>query len=135
MQGHGKKAWPQFYEDARFVEYREYAATWMRNQLLKCEVVEVGGGGDFILPFDGVRAILALRFNAKRPVSYPKRIVDNTKKPDVDNYAKMTMDAIVDARILKDDAFITDLIVKKRYACDEHPEGVEVDLTVFPTET
>lgn len=129
-----KKPFVQFYEDAPSKDYKVRVAETARNQVLTTEVVEIGSGGNFLLPFEGVRGLITLRFNMKKPASYPKRIVDHTKRPDFDNLAKAVVDALVQGRILKDDGLITDATIQKRYADDEHPEGVEIDLTVMPTE-
>ena len=134
VQASGKKPFVQFYEDKPSAQYKEHVAEVVRFQALKTPVVEVGSGKDFLLPFEDVRCLVTLRFNMKKPVSYPKRIVDHTKKPDFDNLAKGVVDGIVRAGILKDDGCITDATVQKRYADDDHPVGVEVDLTVMPTE-
>jgi len=134
VQGRGEKAWVQFYEPKVNTEYKERVAETTRTQVLRTPVVEIGSGKDFLLPFVGVRALITLRFNMERPKSYPSRIVDHTKRPDFDNLGKAVVDAIVDAGILKDDGCITDATIQKRYADDEHPEGVEIDLTVMPTE-
>lgn len=130
-----KKPFVQFYEEKPSKDYKERVAETARNQVLTAQVVEIGSGGDFLLPFEGVRALITLRFNMAKPKSYPKRIVDHTKKPDFDNLAKGVVDGLVQGRILKDDGCVTDATIQKRYADDEHPEGVEIDLTVMPTET
>lgn len=134
VQGRGEKAWVQFYEEKVHTEYKERVAETARNQVLTTPVVEIGSGKDFLLPFENMRALIKLRFNMHRPVSYPKRVVDNTKKPDFDNLAKAVVDGLVQGRILGDDACITDATILKRYADADHPEGVEIDLTVMPTE-
>lgn len=115
-------------------EYKERVAEIARFQVLKTPVVEIGSGSDFLLPFVDVRCLIKLRFNMHRPVSYPKRVVDNTKKPDFDNLSKGVVDGLVMAGIIKDDGLITDATIQKRYADADHPEGVEIDLTVMPTE-
>ena len=130
----GPKPRPQIYEDRQSAEYKDLVAQVVRYQALKTPVVEVGAGGDFLLPFADVRCLIKLRFNMAKPISYPKRVVDHTKRPDFDNLAKGVVDGIVRAGILKDDGCITDATVQKRYADDDHPVGVEIDLTVMPTE-
>lgn len=123
----------QFYEEKKCTEYKEHVAEVARFQALKTPVTEIGSGKDFLLPFAEVRGIITLRFNMKKPVSYSKRVVDHTKKPDFDNLAKSVVDGLVQGGILKDDGLITDATIQKRYADALHPEGVEVDLTVTPT--
>lgn len=41
-----------------------------------------------------------------------------TGKPDVDNLAKLTLDAIVEAGVIPDDAIITSLTVSKQYGSE-----------------
>jgi Holliday junction resolvase RusA-like endonuclease len=132
QKGKGGAPYVQFYEDKRCVDYQDHVATHVRAQVVKVPVD--GDGGTFTVPFENVRALVALRFNIRKPVSYPARIVDHTKKPDLDNLAKGVLDGLVKGLLLSDDNCITDLGLSKRYATDVHPEGVEIDVTVMPTE-
>jgi Holliday junction resolvase RusA-like endonuclease len=102
------------------------------HALLELRSVEIDGPEDFTLPLKDSRFLVKLRFNAVRPASYPKRVVHNTTKPDVDNYVKGLLDGLVQGRIIEDDAPVTDLLVMKRYADGEHPPGVEVEITAIP---
>lgn len=135
MQGKGDKAWVQFYEDKHVTEYKERAAETLRDQVTHTPAVEIGSGGDFLLPFTGVKCLMNLRFNFEKPKTYPARITEHVKKPDIDNLAKCVLDALTMSRILSDDNCVTDLTIQKRYADWDHPEGVQVDLTVLPVET
>jgi Holliday junction resolvase RusA-like endonuclease len=128
----GQKPRPQMYADPRSAKWEEYAADQLRIQLMKTPTE--GEGQDFTVPLRDMRVLLSLRFNLPKPVSYPARVVFHTKKPDIDNYAKAIMDALVKANILADDGMITDLMTIKRYIEPGHPEGVEVDLTAVPCE-
>ena len=94
----------------------------------------VVGDDEFTLPLSDSRVLLTLTVYRDKPASYPKRVVHDTKKPDADNLAKSVIDGIVRGEIIKDDAMITDLTVRKRYADDEHPAGVLVDLTAVKVE-
>lgn len=80
------------------------------------------------LPIEG-RVILNLRFNLPRPKSAPKKLRFQKKKPDLDNLDKSLIDAIVSIGLIKDDNIVTDISTCKRFATDEHPMGVEVELT------
>lgn len=135
VQGRGEKAWVQFYEEKHVTAYKERVAETCRNQILQTPAVEIGSGGDFLLPFSEVQCLMKLRFNFEKPASYPKRVTEHVKKPDLDNLAKCVMDGVIQGRVLTDDNCITDLTIQKRYADDDHPEGVEIDITVMPVET
>lgn len=126
----GRKPFVQTYPDKRSTAWEEYVAGVTRLQALQTEV----DGEDFTLPIKDMRVMLSIRFNLPKPKSYPKRVVQHTKKPDIDNYAKALIDGLVKARILEDDGLITDLSVYKRYIAPGHPEGVELDLVALPTE-
>jgi len=68
---------------------------------------------------------LALVFSLPRPKTLPKRIVQHTKRPDVDNLAKAILDA-VRGILFRDDSAIVSLTVIKRYG--ESP-GMEIAVT------
>jgi crossover junction endodeoxyribonuclease RusA len=56
-------------------------------------------------------------------------------KPDADKLARSTLDALVDAGVMADDAQITDLIVRKRYAGSEPPgAAIRVGVAESPPE-
>lgn len=134
VQQSAKGPYVQMYEDKPSKNYKEHVAEIARFQTLKTPVIEAAGGGDFLLPFENMRALIQLRYNLPKPPSYPKRVVWPITKPDWDNLGKAVQDALVDAGILKDDNMVTDASVQKRYADALHPEGVEIDLTVMPCE-
>lgn len=126
----GKKPWVQFYPDKKTEAWELHAGTTALAQL---RAVTVQGDKDFVLPLKDCRMLVNLRFNMRRPPSYPKRVQHHTKKPDVDNLAKAILDALVTHGVLGDDNCITDLTISKRYADEiHHPVGVEVDLTCLP---
>lgn len=134
-----KKPWVQFYEEKTSADWQDHVAEHVRYQSVK---VPIQGNGTFVLPFVDVRALVVLTFNLHRPVSYPARVTQHTKKPDVDNLAKGVLDGMVKGMLLKDDSCITDLTISKRFAdeSDSLPElagpplGVEIQLTVMPVE-
>lgn len=80
------------------------------------------------LPLSG-RVMLNLRFNLRKPKSAPKKLRFQMKKPDLDNLDKSLIDALSSIQLLKDDNIVTDISTCKRFATDDHPEGVEVELT------
>lgn len=85
----------------------------------------------FTLPFpDTCRILATMRFNLRKPSSYPRYVIWPTKKPDVDNLSKAILDGLVHGKVLADDNNVTDLMLKKRYADAEHPPGVEVELVI-----
>ena len=57
---------------------------------------------------------LSLDIYIKRPKSLPKKVEHNIKKPDVDNIAKLIMDAL-EGVIYERDAQVISLLVTKQY--------------------
>lgn len=126
-RGNGKP-FVQFYEEKKSADWQNEVAFQARQQIMG---ITVKGDGDFKLPATG-RVLASIRFNMKKPASYSKTVIHNVRKPDVDNLAKGVLDGLVKGGIIEDDNLVTDLLVYKRYACQDHPEGVEIDLTVLP---
>jgi Holliday junction resolvase RusA-like endonuclease len=126
----GKKPFAQFYTPKKTVEWEQHVG---EHALLQLRAVELDGDDDFTLPVKDCRVIMHLRFNLRKPSSYPKSVIHAVKKPDLDNLQKAILDGLVQAQVIDDDNCITDLSVMKRYADDDHPMGVEVDLTCLPT--
>ena len=119
------------YPDNQSRDWEDDAVDQLQQQVGRIAVTEVPGqGNDFELPFES-RVLLTLRFNIRKPVSYPASVVNMVRKPDLDNLAKAVLDALVKARILADDNIVTDLSLSKRYVEPGHPEGVEIDLTAL----
>lgn len=50
----------------------------------------------------------------------------HTTRPDVDNLAKLLLDAMVSAGWLTDDTRVIELVAAKRYAGDDETPGVEL---------
>lgn len=124
----GGRPFAQFYTPAKTRLWEEHVG---QHALMQLRGVEVDGD-DFTLPIKDVRIILNMRFNLRKPSSYPKSVVHAAKKPDLDNLVKGVLDALVSARVIEDDNCITDMQVMKRYASEDHPPGVEVELTCLP---
>lgn len=125
----GGKPFVQFYSDKKTVEYEDHVGGCA---LIQLRGVEVEGDQDFTLPVKECRILAHLRFNLRKPPSYSKRVVHATKKPDLDNLVKAVLDGLVKANVIDDDNCITDISMMKRYATEDHPVGVEVELTVLP---
>lgn len=125
----GKKPIPQLYTPAKTAAWEEHVA---KEALAQLRGVEVEGDKDFTLPIRDCRVLATVRFNLRKPVSYPKSVVHAVKKPDLDNLVKAIWDGLVNAQVLEDDNCITDTLMMKRYADAEHPPGVEVELTCLP---
>lgn len=129
IAGPNRKPFVQFYTDKKTVDYEDSVG---QHALVQLRAVEVDGDEDFTLPVRDSRIIAHLRFNLKKPVSYPKSVKHATKKPDLDNLVKTVLDGLVKGGVIDDDNCVTDISMMKRYADDDHPVGVEVDLTVLP---
>lgn len=84
------------------------------------------------LPLKG-RLMVSMRFNVAKPDSAPKSEVHRLKKPDLDNLEKCVLDALQSIQLIEDDKTVTDMASCKRYATDDHPEGVEIEVTGWLT--
>ena len=75
-----------------------------------------------------VPLLVCLEFRLKRPksVSILQRLFPIVK-PDIDKITRATFDALTDSGLIKDDSYITQMMVKKRYD-DHEPEGVTIML-------
>lgn len=63
----------------------------------------------------------------------PKTTKLPVPKPDTDNYAKGTLDALTDAEVVwPDDWLVADLIARKRWAAADRPAGITI--TIRPLE-
>lgn len=125
----GKRPFPSLYTPEKTKAWEEHVGQVALQQL---RGVEVDGDEDFVLPVRDCRILVSMRFNLKKPASYPKSVVHVTKKPDLDNLVKGVLDGLVQAGVIEDDNCITDMNISKRYADAVHPIGVEVELTCLP---
>jgi len=107
----------------------EDTIAWQAKQALAAMMVDHPGEYD-VLPLKG-RIMMNLRFNLKRPVSTPKKVEYpmSSHKGDLDNLEKSVLDALQKVGIIDDDKTVTDMDSRKRFADDNHPEGVEIELT------
>lgn len=125
----GGKAFAQPYTPQKTVDWENHVGEQALTQLRS---IDLDGDEDFTLPIKESRILAHIRFNVRKPPSYPPTMIHATKKPDLDNLVKAILDGIVQHKVIDDDACITDLQVMKRYADDEHPLGVEVELVCLP---
>lgn len=130
------KARPRFRRTPNFVQTYTPATTVNWEQTIVAQVKEAMAAiltffpDDMgLLPFSG-RIIADVRINCARPKSAPKSVTYPMKATpgDVDNLAKSVLDALQLAGVIEDDKTVTDLSAYKRFADDDHPEGVEVEL-------
>lgn len=76
--------------------------------------------------FDGPVEVV-LHFHLPRPVSLPKKVTHNVKRPDVDKLARAILDALT-GQFFKDDSQVVALEAYKHYA----DPFIGVDITVRP---
>lgn len=124
----GSKPRAHFYTPAKTKAWEEHVGVHALDQLRSVR----SEGGEFTMPMAECRILAALRFNIRKPVSYSKSVLHATKKPDLDNLVKAILDGLTQAQVIEDDNCITDISSMKRYATDEHPLGVEVELACLP---
>ncbi len=67
---------------------------------------------------------LHLKFFLRRPNSLPKKIIEHTKRPDVDKLLRATFDSLAGI-VYEDDSQVNRVIVEKNYGL---PERVEVSV-------
>lgn len=128
VQPKGGKPFVQTYSDRKTVEYEEHVARTAMEQL--SAALPDDGPYSLRVPFEG-RLLISLRFNMRKPVSYPASVVHHLKRPDLDNLVKSVLDGLQKGRVIVEDNQVTDLTASKRYEDDRHPEGVEIDITAF----
>jgi len=103
------------HDDVKAWQNAVIAAVWEQTQS-KPEHTEVG------------ETLVDIWFWLRRPKSVPKRRLYPITKPDRDKLERSTHDALVTARLVADDALITDGDIHKRYV---HPGRPQPGATVF----
>lgn len=105
----------------------EQSIGWQARQALAW--VDLNNTGDLaeVLPFQG-RIIADVRFYLRKPKSTPRRVEYPLTGGDVDNLVKSVLDALQNVQVIGDDKTVTDLAVCKRFADEQHPEGVHISL-------
>lgn len=119
----GARPYVHVYTPPTTATWETHIETCVRTQIreLNCR--------DLVLPFAG-RVLMDVRFNFRRPKSTPLTVLWPTKsRSDVDNLVKAILDAVQNAGVMVNDCLVTDLNIRKRFADQDHPEGVEVDVT------
>lgn len=106
----------------------EQAIGWQVKQALAW--IHINHPGELELPWTG-RVMVDMRFNIKRPASTSKKVEYPMKGADIDNLVKCVLDGLQNVNVLSDDKIVTDINGYKRFADPDHPEGVEVELTVW----
>ena len=82
--------------------------------------------GPAFTTFDaGVPLRLEATFYILRPKSLPKRVTMPVKKPDVDNYGKLVMDAL-NHFVYPSDSQVTTLVLRKRFVSDGQVPRIEL---------
>jgi Holliday junction resolvase RusA-like endonuclease len=75
-------------------------------------------------PLEGPIA-LDVRFFLPRPKSAPRRVVDATKKPDLDKLLRCVKDGLTRAGVYRDDAQVVAVVMSKGFAAGiSDPDGV-----------
>ncbi|MDH7507983.1 MAG: RusA family crossover junction endodeoxyribonuclease [Methanomassiliicoccales archaeon] len=64
-------------------------------------------------------------FVFQRPKSLPKKIILNTRRPDVDKLVRTVLDGLAKV-LIPDDSQVVSIITKKRYAVDRESPGVRI---------
>jgi crossover junction endodeoxyribonuclease RusA len=80
----------------------------------------------FVVYDDAVE--IEITFYLPRPASVKRPLP--IKPPDIDKLARSTLDGLVQGGALVDDALVTDLTVRKRYA-DATDTGAQIDIRPF----
>lgn len=115
------RPFPHLYETK---ESKQYKLAIVEH--CQAKLIEAGA------PFGGALDV-DLVFRVARPkAATPKKRPFPSVKPDIDNFAKMVLDALNPAERLyfrgawEDDAQVVELTVKKLYADAENPEGTYI---------
>ncbi len=68
---------------------------------------------------------VTVNFMIKKPKAYPKRMKYPIKRPDLDNYLKLILDAL-NGVIWKDDSIICEITTSKSYVSRQELAGIEL---------
>jgi crossover junction endodeoxyribonuclease RusA len=71
---------------------------------------------------------VAAVFRLPRPQSLPRRVKDQTRKPDLDKLLRALLDALSQASVWRDDAQVVSVHAGKRYVADGEAPGVDVSV-------
>lgn len=103
-------------ESSKLVTPWREAVIWASRQAMQHQLSS--------FPLSGATAV-AITFTLRRPSSAPKRKLYPTTRPDLDKLARSTLDALVQAGVLKDDSIVTSMILHKVYPT-QSPESLDV---------
>ena len=101
-----------------------------QQSIVAINLIKIAYGEESIPLLQG-RIAVHLRFNIKRPKSAPKSIEYPLKGADIDNLGKSILDSLQGASIIKDDKTVSDISWIKRFADEDHPEGVEIEIMAW----
>lgn len=93
------------------------------RQSVAIEARKIPAGGVFIVKPCRVSIV----FYLPRPKSLAKSIRYHTKKPDIDNLIKSTLDAMTQAAIWPDDSCVVEILARKEY-CDDQDPGALINI-------
>jgi crossover junction endodeoxyribonuclease RusA len=74
---------------------------------------------------------ISIYFYLARPKSVPKRRIKPEVAPDLDKLARSTLDGIVTAGVISDDARVVSLDLDKSYAEPGSPTGAMITITAW----
>ena len=109
---------PKFYRRGNFVGAYDPGKSKGWKEDIKWQVIEQKP-----VKLEGA-IVMHLVFNLPRPKSLPKKVIEHTKKPDLDNLAKAVKDSLKGV-CYHDDSQIVHLHAEKRYA---EPTGVNITI-------
>ena len=78
-------------------------------------------------PLEGAVSVQATFYLPRRKSPRPKKQLWPDRRPDVDKLARSLLDALTNIAF-GDDNQVCDLFVRKVYASEDHPPGVEVEV-------
>lgn len=76
-------------------------------------------------PFPGA-VVVSCTFVLPRPASYPRRVVQHTRKPDLDKLVRAVLDALAASDLFGDDAAVVGLHAWKSYVIPGVRPGVTI---------
>ena len=71
---------------------------------------------------------ITLIFKFTKPKSIPKKVIYNTKRPDIDKLIRAVLDGITNV-LIPDDSLVVAITSKKEYAGENETPGLMVSLT------
>ena len=112
------------FRNGGFVNANPRTKDWEMRVAHECQAAL----GDWPSCYDGA-VIIECDFRLPRPKSLPKKVLHHIKKPDLDKLMRAVLDGLTGIA-LKDDSQVVRLIGGKRYADDQVPMGVHIEVRV-----